>query len=66
MAINSVNKRRAAASFFLFVIAPIPDGTLDADDRSHIAGRYREFGEAPAAGRSYSQQDLSLRIGIGM
>jgi hypothetical protein len=40
MAIDTENKRRSAAGFFLFNINPVPDGTISSYDREHVAGVY--------------------------
>ena len=41
MAIDSHTKRRAATALPCHVIPPVPDNSIDAADRWHIAGYYR-------------------------
>lgn len=42
MAIDNENKRRSVIGIF-----PVPDGSINAGDRRHIAGFYRGLAEAP-------------------
>jgi hypothetical protein len=39
-AVDTANKRRAAAGTLLYPQAPFPDGTIDANDRGQIVGIY--------------------------
>lgn len=51
MSIDTEDKRRSVVSPGLpyLVIVPKPDGTINADDRRHIAGFYRGIKTDPAA-----------------
>ena len=40
MAVDTENKRRSASDFYLFVIFPVPDGTIGAADREQATGIY--------------------------
>jgi len=62
MAIDTLEKRASANSFFLTVIYPAPDGTIDAGDRLQIGGWYR--GIAAAAPITVSVELIRLTSGI--
>jgi hypothetical protein len=54
MAIDTENKRRAAYNAGeLFVVYPVPDGSISTVDRRHIAGCYRYPSGIPAVGGPY-------------
>lgn len=40
MAIDTEDKRRSASDFYLFVISPVPDGSVGAADREQATGIY--------------------------
>lgn len=51
MAIDDQNKRRSVLGLGLapFIVLPVPDGTISAADRIHIAGYYAGIAIAAAA-----------------
>ena len=38
--LDTEDKRRTAANFYLFNLAPTPDSTVDDNDRMNVAGLY--------------------------
>lgn len=46
MAIDTRDRRASALSHFGFLVFPIPDGTIDTDDRRQAAGFYRGLSTA--------------------
>ena len=61
MAVDSKDKRASATHLPWMVIAPTPDGTIDAEDREQISGYYAGITPgSPVSGRKRT----GLLIGV--
>ena len=58
MAIDSEDKRRSATQMPWMHIAPVPDGTIDAQDRIHATGYY--------AGITVGEGDEAKGLNVGL
>lgn len=67
MAIDSRERSAAAVSAgCLFVLPPLPDGSIDAPDSAQLLRAYRGFFEAEQPPPEGGQRFATWRLGVGL